>query len=88
VVGRIAGDEFVVILPETRRSMAEVLVQRLRYAFAADPVELDSMLLPVRVSAGMAELPAEARDAQGLFSVADAELYRAKPAKTPGPAST
>jgi diguanylate cyclase (GGDEF)-like protein len=81
VVGRIAGDEFMVILPETRRSMAEVLVRRLRQAFAADPVQLDGIVLPVRVSVGMAELPTEARDAQGLFSVADAELYRAKPSK-------
>ncbi len=75
VVGRVGGDEFAALLPETDHAQAEIAADRLRRQVAA----LEG---PVRVSvtigiAHLAEAPA-GMSAQGFVAIADAQLYEGK----------
>ena len=78
--GRIGGEEFAVLLPETHRAGAELAVERLRESIAGVPFTLcDGEGLTVTASFGIA--PAE-RDPgpEAWLARADACLYRAKQA--------
>lgn len=77
-IGRTGGEEFVVILPGTRREDAEVIAERLRVAVAALDVGRVVPGLAVSTSAGVAtSRPADDRF-DDLLGRADAALYRAK----------
>jgi len=79
VAARTGGDEFAVILPETRRADAAAFAQRLRKNLGAARVELASGgSLTVSVSIGLAVLGEDAVDAAGLRQAADAALYADK----------
>lgn len=75
ILGRIGGEEFAVLVPDTDENGAYVLAERLRHrlrdAFAGQPAELT-------VSIGIAAMPAHAQGLQSLMSVADQALYAAK----------
>jgi diguanylate cyclase (GGDEF)-like protein len=77
VVGRVGGDEFVIILPDTRLDTAAALAERLRLR-----VRGLSTPVPVSLSIGGAERtdPVTSGGGAGLLRVADAALYRAKKA--------
>jgi diguanylate cyclase (GGDEF)-like protein len=78
LAGRIGGEEFLMVLPETDLSGARPFAERLRRAVAAAPVPLASGSLAVTCSLGIAERIAEDQDAGQLLARADAALYRAK----------
>jgi diguanylate cyclase (GGDEF)-like protein len=71
-VGRIGGDEFGVLLPETGLDEAALLAERARAAVGelAHPV-------PISASIGVSAMP-ESRDAAALLAAADEAVYRAK----------
>ncbi len=71
---RVGGDEFAVILPESKLSDADQLYGRLRTALSSKPV---GQAGPLTMSAGMAELQPD-DDAIAFFQRADDALYRAK----------
>jgi diguanylate cyclase (GGDEF)-like protein len=73
VVGRIGGDEFVIILPDTYLETAAALAERLRLRVRslATPV-------PVSLSIGGAEQTDATVTGEELLRLADAALYRAK----------
>ena len=73
VVGRVGGDEFVVILPDTPRDTAAALAERLRLRVRSLPTPV-----PVSLSIGVAEHTEETATGDELFRVADSALYRAK----------
>ncbi|WP_341503855.1 diguanylate cyclase [Gallaecimonas sp. GXIMD4217] len=77
--GRLGGEEFALLLPETASSAALHLAQRLRQALAETPMTLeDGRQLKVTMSLGVVErLPGE-RCFGALLSRADNHLYRAK----------
>jgi diguanylate cyclase (GGDEF)-like protein len=72
---RIGGDEFAVILPESRAGDADQLYRRLQSSMRGTALGPDHDRL--RISAGIAELQ-HGDTAAGLFERADAALYRAK----------
>lgn len=76
VAARIGGDEFAIILPETRFEAGLEVAERLRQAIksARMPDDVET----VTASFGVAEFPASAADEIGLFKCADAALYEAK----------
>ncbi len=79
VVGRYGGDEFAVILPEAGAQGATMVAGRIlaalkRESFAA----LDGTKVPIRVSIGAASYPSDSDEADRLFSLADAAMYRVK----------
>lgn len=81
VVGRLGGEEFAVLLPETDASQALILAERIRR-------EVESMQLPlpssgqfsVTISIGVAEATAEMSGIDALLRAADRALYDAKAA--------
>jgi len=80
LAGRIGGEEFLMVLPETELSGARPFAERLRRTLAANPVRLPSGPVTVTCSLGIAERTATDLEPGQLLARADAALYRAKAA--------
>ncbi len=77
-VGRIGGDEFVLVLDGlTSRAEVATAVDRYRSAFAR-PVMVGGRPLPVRASFGIAIFPDDGDAPDSLLRRADSAMYRAK----------
>ena len=77
-LGRIGGDEFVVICPTDREAVdTSALVERLREAVSGD-VTIARQRIPLRASVGAAGSLEGERDADAVLSRADAAMYEAK----------
>lgn len=77
-IGRVGGEEFVCVMPETGADEALACAERIREAIAALCLATPSGPLRFTVSAGVAVLGPEHGDWPGLLRSADAALYRAK----------
>ena len=77
--GRIGGEEFALVLPETALAEALKTAERIREAVARTPVPTDQSAepIPVTVSIGAAAL-APAQSLDELLEQADRALYEAK----------
>jgi diguanylate cyclase (GGDEF)-like protein len=78
VLARYGGDEFALILPEIEHDDAETVIDKLRNLINSHHFEFDGALLPVALSAGVASLRRDIKDATQLFEEADDRLYHAK----------
>ncbi|WP_415517758.1 MAG: PAS domain S-box protein [Desulfovibrio aminophilus] len=78
VLGRIGGEEFAAILPETDLEAALHAAERLRLAVASMNVEHDGRPLPVTVSLGVALSSGPDESLDDLLRRADQALYEAK----------
>lgn len=78
-LGRLGGDEFLAVLPETSAALALIAAEDLRRAISAEPVVLeDGKKIQITCSLGVAELKAGDSDGGALLARADAALYGAK----------
>lgn len=80
-VGRIGGEEFLIVLPETPGREAHRVADTLREALASQPFEGETLgPRPMRVTAsfGVAELQDRDGSVGALLARADVALYRAK----------
>jgi two-component system, cell cycle response regulator len=75
---RIGGEEFALILVQTGREAALEVARRAIAAVSASPIAAGGASLTVTASAGVAEMPADAKNAADLFIAADGALYAAK----------
>jgi diguanylate cyclase (GGDEF)-like protein len=80
VAGRFGGEEFVMLLPQTRAPDAFKIADRVRARIARQPiVTISGEQVEVTVSIGVAALDAgSSRELTDLLAAADAALYRAK----------
>jgi len=80
LAGRFGGEEFVMLLPQTRATDAVRIAERVREHIARLPVFApDGERVTVTVSIGVAALDAgSSRELAELLAAADAALYRAK----------
>lgn len=87
LVGRFGGEEFALLLPQTRAVDAYRIAERIRAYIASMPIDADGDLgaepVTVTVSIGVAALGAhwdtgKANQLTDLLAAADAALYRAK----------
>lgn len=78
LAGRIGGEEFLMVLPETDLTGARLLAERLRKVIASTPVALPSGNIRITCSLGLAERGEMDLEAGSLLARADAALYRAK----------
>jgi diguanylate cyclase (GGDEF)-like protein len=78
--GRIGGEEFLVVLPETDRTEALATAERLRAAIADQSAEHEGQSLRVTASIGVATRLTNAPilTAEKLIQCADQALYIAK----------
>ncbi|HEX5767359.1 MAG TPA: EAL domain-containing protein, partial [Burkholderiales bacterium] len=75
---RIGGDEFVVVLPEVKRSSDVAHVAQKVIARLSQPLIVEERELLVTCSIGIAVYPDDGRDAESLIRNADAAMYHAK----------
>lgn len=79
VVCRFAGDEFVIILPETTPQSANTLLKRIQSHLAKHPLNTGSIKLSVSLSYGIAStMDKSILNASQLLKKADERLYEAK----------
>jgi diguanylate cyclase (GGDEF)-like protein len=81
LAGRFGGEEFAMLLPQTRSVDAFRIAERVRAHIASMPIHVldGAERVPVTVSIGVAALDAGSRrDLNELLATADAALYRAK----------
>ncbi|GAB4249928.1 MAG: diguanylate cyclase [Deferrisoma sp.] len=80
VVSRFGGEEFAIILPETRKREAVEIGERIRKEVEAFyfPGEERQPGGKLTISMGVAAFPEDARDLRGLIQRADRALYLAK----------
>ena len=76
-VARLAGDEFVILLPGSGAEEASAMARRLLAALTA-PIVLDGAEVVVGASIGVALAPMQGRDEKALLRAADAAMYAAK----------
>ena len=77
VVGRVGGEEFLVIAPETSIDEAAALAERIRVAVGGEPMTDGEISVVATVSVGVAQSRGET-EVDELVARADAGLYRAK----------
>jgi diguanylate cyclase (GGDEF)-like protein len=78
---RIGGEEFALVLVQSSRSAALDVARRAVAAIGQEPIRTsDGYSLTVTASAGVAELPSDAKNADDLIVAADKALYAAKAA--------
>ena len=79
VVARYGGEEFVIIAPATTRDQAVEIAERIRAAVAQTSARpIDGLHVPIALSAGVASMLGDERDADELFRAADSGLLAAK----------
>jgi diguanylate cyclase (GGDEF)-like protein len=83
-VARYAGDEFVIILPETSPENAEDFMSRLTKNFSKHPLKKRGITVPVNLSYGMASTENKSiKSYLQLIKKADQKMYQAKKSKSP-----
>ena len=75
---RIGGDEFVVVLPESKRSTDAANVAQKVIEQLSLPINVEGRELHVTPSIGISVFPDDGRDAETLIRNADAAMYHAK----------
>lgn len=78
VFGRIGGEEFALLLPETGLPGAVTLAQRIRRVVAAEPVSTGQTVISVTASLGVACARRADASIDGPLDRADGALYDAK----------
>ena len=76
--GRLGGEEFGLLLPETNLQQALVVGKRIQQMWEQTPVNLDGELIHSTVSIGLAEASPDDKSFDELLRRADKMLYKAK----------
>ncbi|MEW6724930.1 MAG: diguanylate cyclase [Bacillota bacterium] len=75
---RYAGDEFMIILPETDTESALALAERIRKEVAGQELEIQGQRIKASVSIGLATFPHHGDTVEELINQADTALYQSK----------
>ena len=78
VVARLAGDEFVIALPEAGDNENIEQVAHKVLAALAEPLQLEGHELVISGSIGISQFPADGDNSEALLQGADAAMYEAK----------
>ncbi|MBI5166076.1 MAG: diguanylate cyclase [Magnetospirillum sp.] len=78
VLGRLGGEEFAVILPDTDLAAAAVVAERLRHGLGALATPVGAAVVTVTVSVGVSQVKPEETAIDAALKRADDALYRAK----------
>ncbi len=77
VIGRVAGDGFVVVMPDSDADKATKVADNILQSFT-QPITVDGASLPVSVSIGISIHPEHGAEANELLKNADVALHEAK----------
>ncbi|MBU1853899.1 MAG: sensor domain-containing diguanylate cyclase, partial [Candidatus Omnitrophica bacterium] len=78
IVARYGGEEFSMLLPETSKSSAKELANKIRKAVKKEVIDLRRVKTNVTVSIGLSSFPEDAKVPDELILKADERLYKAK----------
>ena len=78
ILGRIGGEEFLVILPGTSAKQAFVVAERIRLAIVNKDIALSDDVVNISASFGIAQLAQSHPNFHQIFHEADTALYQAK----------
>ena len=78
IVGRIGGEEFAMLLPETDLGQARIVAERVRQSIAASALQAHEVHFNVTASIGFAAATASMSGFEALLHAADQALYQAK----------
>jgi diguanylate cyclase (GGDEF)-like protein len=78
IVGRLGGEEFAILLPETELAQAAIVADRLRAAIAGQVVTAHKVQFKVTASIGIAAASVSMSGIDALMRAADQALYQAK----------
>lgn len=78
ILGRIGGEEFAVVLPQTNQEAAVIVAERLREHISLSPIFTSQGNLYVTVCGGVASLGETTKDFRSLLDCADNALLAAK----------
>ena len=78
--GRLGGEEFGLLMPETNLEQALVVAERICRVWEGSPVNLDGELIRSTISVGVAEAVSTDESLEHLLRRADRMLYKAKDA--------
>ncbi len=76
--GRVGGDEFMILLPETEEAGAVILAEQLREGVNEIRVDAGTWVVRTSISVGVASFPADGDTANELLEAADAAMYASK----------
>jgi len=77
-IGRLGGEEFGVILPNSDAANAETVAQRIRHAIEARPIVAGNTQLRITISIGVTLITGTEREPDAPLTRADRALYAAK----------
>jgi len=78
-LARYGGEEFAIVCRGITGAQGIMLAERLRQIVERTAFEHDGVTIPITVSLGVAAIPdVDVETSEGLISIADAALYRAK----------
>lgn len=77
IAGRLSGDEFVLVLPDSDADHVRYTIERLQ-KLLAEPLMLGGASLSITASIGVAMFPQDGRDMETLLHRADMAMYQAK----------
>jgi len=78
MIGRLGGEEFIVLVPDAGCTDGEALAERIREAVMELPVIIDGLSLALTVSVGVAQVEPHEREMSSTLRRADKALYLAK----------
>jgi len=78
ILGRIGGEEFLLVLPDASATQAYEIAERIRQAIEENIMHIAGNTLQITASFGIAELTEQRNSVSQLFNSADAALYQAK----------
>ncbi len=79
LAGRYGGDEFMIILPETSRSGAEKLAEKINYSVRTNEFKVtDEKSISFSISLGVATFDSAEDDTDSIINRADRDLYASK----------
>ena len=76
--GRLGGEEFGLILPETGLEQAKIVADRIQTVWEKTPSIMDGMLIRSTVSVGVAEADVDDKTFDDILRRADLRMYKAK----------
>jgi len=78
LLGRVGGEEFVMLLYDTGRPDARTMAERMRELVAKSAATHEGKDIAITISGGVAEFPVDGDCWDKLFGKADERLYRSK----------
>lgn len=78
LLGRIGGEEFVLLLPDTPLANAIYVAERMREQLAKTPIDIDGLIITTTASFGVASLSDVDINFNSILERADEAMYHAK----------